>query len=200
MAIQVAITHKVKPGCERAFKESLREFFQNSLDHHGVLGVHLISPPIGSNTREYGVLRTFTDKHERDEFYRSDLFGRWQKQVAQLTDGERTYRELHGLEAWFRAAEPPARWKMALLTWLGVWPACVCWDFHRTVSLQSSSFSQLCCCRRRHCRLLYLDRYAGAGKASSSLASLTSVGGRVAAYRNKRHAEQVTNVDASNCI
>jgi len=39
-----------------------------------------------------------------------------------LTEGERTYRELHGLEAWFRTVDPPARWKMALLTWLGVWP------------------------------------------------------------------------------
>ena len=36
-----------------------------------------------------------------------------------------TRRNLQGLEAFFHesaaAAEPP-RWKMALLTWLGVWP------------------------------------------------------------------------------
>ncbi len=122
MPIHVAITRKVKPGNERAFEESLREFFQESLHHEGVLGVHLLSPPPGSNSREYGILRTFANEHERDEFYRSDLFGRWQKQVAKLTEGERTYRELHGLEAWFRTAEAPARWKMAFLTWLGVWP------------------------------------------------------------------------------
>jgi len=62
------------------------------------------------------------DAHEREEFYRSDQFGRWQEQVAKLTEGERTYRELP-LEAWIRTAAPPARWKMAPLTWLGVWPA-----------------------------------------------------------------------------
>jgi uncharacterized protein len=122
MPIHVAITRKVKAGSERAFEESLREFFQESLHHKGVLGVHLLSPPPGSNSREYGVLRTFADEHERDGFYRSDLFERWEKHVAELTEGERTYRELHGLEAWFRTAEPPPRWKMALLTWLGVWP------------------------------------------------------------------------------
>jgi len=122
MPIHVAITRKVKAGCERAFDESLREFFQDSLDHRGVLGVHLISPPHGSTTREYGILRIFADERERDEFYRSGLFERWQKHVTQLTEGERSYRELHGLEAWFRSPEPPARWKMALLTWLGVWP------------------------------------------------------------------------------
>ena len=122
MSIHVAITRKVKPGNEQAFEESLRTFFKDSLDQRGVLGVHLISPPPGSNACEYGVLRTFADEHERDEFYRSDLFERWQNHVAQLTEGERTYRELDGLEAWFRTAQPPARWKMALVTWLGVWP------------------------------------------------------------------------------
>jgi antibiotic biosynthesis monooxygenase (ABM) superfamily enzyme len=122
MALHVAITRKVKPGSERAFEESLREFFQDSLDQPGVLGVHLLSPPPGSKSLEYGILRTFADSHERDAFYRSDLFERWQKHVAELTEGERTYRELHGLEAWFRTPDAPARWKMALLTWLGVWP------------------------------------------------------------------------------
>lgn len=122
MPIHVAITRKVIAGSEPAFEESLREFFQDSFDHQGVLGVHLISPPPGSTSREYGILRTFAGEHERDAFYRSDLFGRWQKHVAELTEGERTYRELHGLEAWFRTVNPPARWKMALLTWLGVWP------------------------------------------------------------------------------
>ncbi len=122
MPIHVAITRKVKPGCERAFEESLREFFRDSLENQGVLGVHLISPPQGSNGREYGILRSFSNETERDEFYRSPLFETWQNHVAQLTEGERTYRELHGLEAWFRTPQPPPRWKMALLTWLGVWP------------------------------------------------------------------------------
>jgi antibiotic biosynthesis monooxygenase (ABM) superfamily enzyme len=122
MSIHVAITRKVKRGSERAFEESLRAFFQESLDRPGVLGVHLISPPPGSSSAEYGILRTFADEKERDAFYRSDLFERWQQHVAELTEGERTYRELHGLEAWFRAPGAPPRWKMALLTWLGVWP------------------------------------------------------------------------------
>lgn len=122
MPIHVAITRKVKLGEERAFEESLREFFQESLHREGVLGVHVLSPPPDSSSREYGVLRTFANERERDEFYGSDLFKRWEQRVTQLTEGERTYRELHGLEAWFRSPEAPARWKMAIVTWLGVWP------------------------------------------------------------------------------
>jgi len=137
----MAITRKVKPGNERAFEDSLREFFQDSLDHQGVLGVHLISPPPGANSRKYGILRTFTGEHERDAFYRSDLFGGWQKHVAELTEGERTYRKLHGLEAWFRTVDPPARWKMALLTWLGVWPTS--WLVGALIGPRVSNFSTL---------------------------------------------------------
>jgi antibiotic biosynthesis monooxygenase (ABM) superfamily enzyme len=122
MPIHVAITRKVKPGSEKAFEESLRMFFQESFGREGVLGVHMISPAPGSDRGEYGILRTFSSEPERDAFYRSDLFQRWETHVAQLTEGERTYRELHGLEAWFRTPGAPARWKMALLTWLGVWP------------------------------------------------------------------------------
>lgn len=124
MPIHVAITRQVIPGSEQAFEESLRQFFRESLARPGVLGVHVLSPPPGSNSREYGIMRTFASEHERDEFYKSDLFANWQKQVSQLTEGAPTYRELHGLEAWFRSpsAEPPPRWKMALITWLGVWP------------------------------------------------------------------------------
>ncbi len=33
------------------------------------------------------------------------------------------YRQLHGLEAWFRSPQtPPPRWKMAAATFLGVFP------------------------------------------------------------------------------
>ncbi len=118
MPIHVAITRKVKPGCERAFEESLRELFRDSRER--VLGVHLISPPQGSTTRDYGVLRTFANEGERDEFYGSERYGQWQQQVAALIEAD--HRELHGLEAWFTSAGSPPRWKMALLTWLALWP------------------------------------------------------------------------------
>lgn len=123
MPIHVAITRTVRPGCEVEFQKRLREFLQASLAHGGVLGVHMLEPPPGANTREYGILRTFADAAERDAFYASSLYRDWQARVAPLTEGERGYRELHGLEAWFRSpSNPPPRWKMATATLLGVYP------------------------------------------------------------------------------
>lgn len=123
MSIHVAITRHVRPGCEAEFQEALREFFQVSFDHGGVLGASMLVPPPGSDTREFGILRSFRNEAERDAFYDSPMFKAWDERARTMTEGEPEYRPLVGLEAWFRSpGPPPPRWKMALLTWVAVWP------------------------------------------------------------------------------
>ncbi len=120
--IHVAVTRRVRPGCEAEFQKALREFVQKSFAHGGVLGAGMFVPLPGSDSREYGVLRTFGNEQERDAFYNSPLFKAWQERVKPLTEGEPVYRKLRGLEAWFRnpgQADPPL-WKMALVTYIGV--------------------------------------------------------------------------------
>lgn len=124
--VHIVITRRVLPGREAEFQQGLREFFQASFGHAGVLGASMIVPPPGSDSREFGILRTFADARERDAFYDSPLFKAWEEKSAPLTEEGWTYRHLNGMEAWFRGPQrPPARWKMAVLTWLAVWPATV---------------------------------------------------------------------------
>lgn len=123
MPIHIAITRQVRPGCEAEFEQALRGFFQTSFAHAGVWGASMLTPPPGSDSREYGILRTFASEAERDAFYESAMFKAWEEQARTLTDGEPVYRELHGLEAWFRSPHrPPPRWKMAVATLAGVYP------------------------------------------------------------------------------
>lgn len=124
MPIHIAITRRVKPGCEEEFQKALREFFQASFKHGGVLGATMLTPPPGSESREFGILRTFADEEERDDFYASPIFKAWEEKCRPLTEsGSWTQRPLHGLEAWFRSPNlPPPRWKMAVATFLGVFP------------------------------------------------------------------------------
>jgi len=123
MPIHIAITRRVRPGCEAEFQAALREFFQTSFGHEGVLGASMLTPPPGSESREFGILRTFRNEKERDDFYESPMFKAWEERARTLTEGEPVYRQLHGLEAWFRSSHsPPPRWKMALATFLGVFP------------------------------------------------------------------------------
>ena len=124
MPIHIAITRRVRPGCEAEFQAALREFFQTSFAHGGVLGATMIAPPPGSDSREFGILRTFADEKERDDFYASPIFKAWEANCQPLTEKDSwSARPLHGLEAWFRSPHsPPPRWKMALATFLGVFP------------------------------------------------------------------------------
>ena len=122
MPIHVVITRRVKIGREGEFQEALLDFFQKSFSQDGVLGADMLTPPPGSNSREFGLLRTFADEKARDAFFESEMFKAWEAKVRTLTEGEPIHRELHGLEAWFRSSSPPPRWKMAIATFLGVLP------------------------------------------------------------------------------
>jgi antibiotic biosynthesis monooxygenase (ABM) superfamily enzyme len=123
MPIHIAIARRVRPGCEAEFQHALRAFFQTSFAHGGVQGASMLTPTPGSDSREYGILRTFANEQERDAFYASSMFKAWEERARTLTEGEPVYRQLHGLEAWFRSPQsPPPRWKMALVTFLGVFP------------------------------------------------------------------------------
>lgn len=123
MPIHVAITRRVRAGREAEFQQALREFLQTSFNHESVLGASMLVPPPGTDTREYGILRTFGSEAERDAFYQSPLFKAWDERARTMTEGEAVYRQLHGLEAWFRSPHnPPPRWKMAAATFLGVFP------------------------------------------------------------------------------
>jgi uncharacterized protein len=121
--IHIAITRRVKPGCEAEFQSALREFFKTSFAHIGVYGASMLVPPPGSLSPEFGILRTFADAKERDAFYASPMFKTWEDRIKPLTEGDPVRRQLNGLEAWFRSPQnPPPRWKMAIATYLGVVP------------------------------------------------------------------------------
>ena len=124
MSIHIAITRRVKPGCEAEFQAALREFFQASFAHGGVLGATMIVPPPGWDSRDFGILRTLADEKERDDFYASPIFKAWEEKCQPLTETDSwSTRRLHGLESWFRSPQnPPPRWKMAIATFVGVFP------------------------------------------------------------------------------
>jgi len=121
MPIHVAITRKVLPGKEDEFKQALQRFLGESFMQGGVYGAAMITSLPGADSNEIGILRTFADEAERDAFYNSKIFKDWEAYASTLTE-EPNYRQLTGLEAWFRSPEPPPRWKMAIATLCGVYP------------------------------------------------------------------------------
>lgn len=128
--VHVAITRHVKPGCEVEFDRSSRAFAIESSHAPGEAGAQLIGPLPGSTRGEYGILRTFDNQEACDAFYASERFAKFQESVAHLVEGDGVRRELTGLEAFFRGfGAPPPRWKMALVTWVGVYPTVLFWSW-----------------------------------------------------------------------
>lgn len=127
--IHVAVTRQVKSGSKEEFEHALREFARESLREPGTTGVHLIAPVPGTNGCEYGILRSFDNEEASRRFYDSELYRRWQQRVDPLVIGDSAVRRLHGLEAFFRESKhAPPRWKMAIVTWLGVFPSVLLWS------------------------------------------------------------------------
>ncbi len=124
--VHVAITRQVKPGYEDRFEDAIRRFFVETLEDSGSLGAQLIHPLPKTSSRTYGILRSFASEQDRDRFYRSDRFRDWEQAVQPFVENTYERRNLHGLEAFFSnpgLMRHPPRWKMALVTWAGVWPS-----------------------------------------------------------------------------
>lgn len=122
--IHVAVVRKVKPGFEPMFEKALHDFVQHSLTLPGQIGVHIIRPAPGTDSREYGILRGFANREALTAFRTSPEYQKWRHLVEGLTEGSERTEELSGLESWFTLPGQPLRplppWKMALLTYLGV--------------------------------------------------------------------------------
>ena len=125
-----AVTLRVRAGHEAEFTELLTRFAQRSLDYRGTTGVHLILPVPGTGDGEFGILRSFLSEQHSREFYESEMYQQYKMDTAHLVEGEPIIKPLTGLEAFFRngGQRMPPRWKMAVVTYLGVFPSALFWS------------------------------------------------------------------------
>jgi antibiotic biosynthesis monooxygenase (ABM) superfamily enzyme len=125
--ITVVVTRRAKAGREKEFEAALHSFVAQSLNLPGQLGVNIMRPAPGTESREYSIVRRFKDREALEQFRFSPGYLTWNDTVVDLTEGSGTANELSGLETWFtlpgtsRVRSIP-RWKMAIVTLLGVYP------------------------------------------------------------------------------
>ncbi|MBS0347630.1 MAG: antibiotic biosynthesis monooxygenase [Proteobacteria bacterium] len=122
--IRIARRH-IRPGNEAAYEALVGEMFQQMQACKGFLGAELI--PANGLDGEHQVIIRFSSEDALanwdDSAARSELLAR----MAKLADTDPEYRRLSGLEAWFTPAVVPAtmhppRARMALVTWMGIFP------------------------------------------------------------------------------
>ena len=117
--IQVAIMRTVKPGREAEFEQALHNFVQRSLNLPGQMGVSIIRPALGGGSRQYGIIRKFSNREALTAFRTSPEYLEWNQLAIELTEGSGRVEELCGLESWFTFPGEPLqrlpKWKMAIV-------------------------------------------------------------------------------------
>ncbi|HPE04091.1 MAG: antibiotic biosynthesis monooxygenase [Thauera sp.] len=116
---------RARPGHEAAYEAMLREMLAKMREHKGFLGGDLIPPEAPGE--EYQLVVRFASEAELQAWDMSDARGALLERMKAVAEGEPEFRKLSGLEAWFEPAVVPAtmhppRARMALVTWLGIFP------------------------------------------------------------------------------
>lgn len=131
------------PGHESQYEELIRAMFVKMRQFPGFLGAELIPPATPDD--DYQVIVNFASEAELSRWDTSHERLKLQRQVSLIARAEPEYRRLLGLEAWFATAVIPAsmhppRIRMAIVTWLGIFPTVSAFLFFLGPLLQELPF------------------------------------------------------------
>jgi antibiotic biosynthesis monooxygenase (ABM) superfamily enzyme len=120
------VSRRVKRGREQEFEEWLSGILAAANDAPGYLGSEVLRPGNSEDDDEYKIVFRFDHASNLHTWENSEERQRWRRQAEPLVQEEK-YHVLTGLETWFtlpsKAGEPaPPRYKMVVVTWLGVFP------------------------------------------------------------------------------
>jgi antibiotic biosynthesis monooxygenase (ABM) superfamily enzyme len=120
--VTVVVTWHIRPGHELEFDAWFREVSAAALKFPGHLGLNVVHP--GDNGSEYVIVFRFDTDEHLTVWMNSDVRREFLQKAEQFREAQPTYHVERGLEYWFETdgAGAPARWKMAIITVLGVWP------------------------------------------------------------------------------
>jgi len=124
--ITIAVSHFVKQGKEQAFEEALKQVIQQAKTFEGYEGIQIIQPN-NKTENEYLLLIRFDSEVNYKHWEKSEVRNNWVEELQNYIHKESQVRYQEGLEFWFSLPEisapvPPTKWKMAVLTWLVIYP------------------------------------------------------------------------------
>lgn len=116
---------RARPGHEAEYEATLREMLVAMRAHDGFLGGDMIPPETPGG--EYQIVVRFASEAALQQWDMSPARLALLERQRLVAEGEPEFRNLSGLEAWFEPAVVPAsmhppRARMALVTWLGIFP------------------------------------------------------------------------------
>jgi uncharacterized protein len=120
------VTRRVRPGHEASFERFLQGIIAAASEFPGHLGVEVIRPHSAATGEYRTVYRFDTGEHLR-AWLDSEEHAAWLERAEPHVIGPMQTRFVTGLETWFTlpgslGAAPPPAYKMALVTWITIFP------------------------------------------------------------------------------
>jgi uncharacterized protein len=124
--ITTTVTRRVRPGHEAAYEEFLEGIIAAASRYPGHLGVEVFKPQDATAGDYRTVYRFDTAKHLHT-WLDSEEHAAWLERAEPHVIGPMRTRFVTGLESWFTlpgrpGTPPPPPYKMALLTWITIFP------------------------------------------------------------------------------
>ncbi len=124
--VTAVASRRVKPGREEEFEEWVSGVTAVAARFPGYLSSNIFRPSSPGDD-EYQIVFSFDHASSLERWQNSEERRHWNERARELIHEEPKVRVLTGLETWFtlpstEGAPPPPRYKMAIITWLAVFP------------------------------------------------------------------------------
>lgn len=118
------ISHRIKAGREQDYEDWFRGIVADAQKFKGHSGVSVITPQ-DHNHLEYVTVLRFDCYANLKTWMESDIRNEWIARLQPMIESPESVQTLTGLETWFSLPQkprklPPPRYKMVLITWIGV--------------------------------------------------------------------------------
>lgn len=127
--VMLLVSRRPKPGKEAQFEWLMVEFIARAEAFPGCLGAQLVHPgdEVAVEDTLYHALLAFEDAGSLEAWQTSAERAVGLASIAPYIEGSTVERGISGLAHWFQprsVAQPgqPPRWKIAVVTWLGIFP------------------------------------------------------------------------------
>lgn len=131
-AVMVLVSRRARPGHEAALESTWARLSEVAAGFPGYLGGQLIRPGdsgAAGDERLFQMLFAFDTPEHLRVWQESPARALGLQALEPHVEGHAVVRELSGLDHWFTPpaaaaapAAPPPRWKVAVVTWLGIYP------------------------------------------------------------------------------
>jgi len=116
---------RAQPGQEAKYEALIREMFQQMRKCPGFMGAELLPPHEAGGV--YQVVVNFASEADLQGWDACPARAALHQRIREVAEDEPEYRCFSGLEAWFAptvvpASMHPPRARMALVTWMGIFP------------------------------------------------------------------------------